>query len=166
VGFLFLCVAVCHALLGGADPPPNSDWIHAQRLLDRYEAGRPEAERDYESETYRRILDHLAAVPSGAPERVAAQELINTIHGKITAQRARSRWRMRELAERQASQQRRDASFFEGIRRGGSFPDRDDAAASPRFMSPPPPASSQPPDPDGPDELELLGQDAGGHDRR
>jgi hypothetical protein len=142
LGFVFLCVTVVHSLFGHTEPP-DPHLLKARRLIDRYEEGRPEAARDYESETYARAMELLEQVSGSATEDSEARSLMMEIRGKIASQKARVRSRNRDLAARQEARQRRDLAFIEGTRRIVSGPDEDsERKATPRKPDPTPPPPS------------------------
>lgn len=161
LGFAFLCVTVAYSMFGRSEPP-EPHLVSARRIIDRYEEGRPESARDYESETYAKALDHLALVSGSSSQASEARNLIMEIRGKIASQRSRVRSQSRDLAARQEARQRRDLAFFEGTRRIVSAPDPDDDRA-PHFEVNQPqstPLDSEdsgtqpPPDSESPDEPE------------
>jgi len=115
LGTLLFVVSILHAWVGRKDEP-DQHLLKARRMLERYENGRPEAQRDYESEAYVKVLDQLARVPQRSPQAIEAEDLAESIRRKIDAQRAAVRARERELATRQSATQRRDQAFFDGVR--------------------------------------------------
>lgn len=129
MGFLFLAVALSYAVLGRTTAP-DPYLGKARRLIARYEAGRPEPARDYESDVYVEALKTLALVSGTPQEESAARDLAMEIQGKMAVQRARERMRGRELLATQEARQRRDRAFMEETQRTTVRADDDEDRAA------------------------------------
>jgi hypothetical protein len=127
VALVVLCGALGWAAVTNRREAEDPHLATARRLVARYEEGRAETARDYESPAYVEALAALARVPAGSAAYPEAAALAQKIRARVSAQRDRARARQAELARRQAAAQRRDDALAEATRRRPSDPAGDAA---------------------------------------